>query len=291
MKLNRDKYAEATGTVRMLEKKILHKSSLERIIDSQTASEALKLLIQNTSVSFGESEVTAAAYEAALQTELDGMYSLLYDICEDKAIVDILKLKYIYLDKKTSEKKFAEQEGLKVNPQEIDLRLDAEYYAELLKMANDIDCEFISDYYKCEADFYNLKMILRAKAMKKPFAEIRPSLCKDGSIPTAKLFEWYDMSFEQIRDSVFYQYFGSALIHGFDAFLNSGSLGAFELACDNYLISRVKQSKMIAFGPEVLFCYALAKENELKQFRLIMSCKNNGISNELLRERLRDCYA
>lgn len=51
-----------------------------------------------------------------------------------------------------------------------------------------------------------------------------------------------------------------------------------------------KSSKYITFGPEPIFSYIVAKETEIKNLRIIMVSKTNGISPEAIRERVRDLY-
>ncbi|MDK2799758.1 MAG: V/A-type H+/Na+-transporting ATPase subunit [Clostridiales bacterium] len=46
----------------------------------------------------------------------------------------------------------------------------------------------------------------------------------------------------------------------------------------------------MAFGIEPLVAYLMAKENEIKIVRIIMVGKINNISNEIIRERLREAY-
>jgi V/A-type H+-transporting ATPase subunit C len=47
----------------------------------------------------------------------------------------------------------------------------------------------------------------------------------------------------------------------------------------------------VPYGPETVFAYIAAKENEIRQARIILTCKANGVSPDVLRERLRDNYA
>ena len=65
---------------------------------------------------------------------------------------------------------------------------------------------------------------------------------------------------------------------------------AFELAADNAVNGFLADSERIAFGPAAVVGYLAAVENEIMAIRIILTGKLMGIDPKLLRERLRDCY-
>lgn len=69
------------------------------------------------------------------------------------------------------------------------------------------------------------------------------------------------------------------------------SISAFEKWCDDYIIRilRTQRSEPFTIGP--LVAYIVAKQTEMKAVRLILTAKNNGISDSVIRERIRDMYA
>lgn len=68
------------------------------------------------------------------------------------------------------------------------------------------------------------------------------------------------------------------------------SLSAFERWCDNQIIDYIRPQKYNPFGIAPLAAYILARENEIKTVRIILSGKLNGFPDEFIRERLRDMY-
>ena len=68
------------------------------------------------------------------------------------------------------------------------------------------------------------------------------------------------------------------------------SASEFERWCDNALIRRLRSQKYEYFGVGPLAAYYLAKENELKSVRIILSGKKTGMTAESLRERVREMY-
>lgn len=80
--------------------------------------------------------------------------------------------------------------------------------------------------------------------------------------------------------------------HGFreaaDAIKESPS--AFERWCDNRLIETILPEKTNPFSMGPVIAYYLARQNEIKTVRIILTAKANGFSEEATRERIRKMY-
>ena len=70
----------------------------------------------------------------------------------------------------------------------------------------------------------------------------------------------------------------------------SESLTAFERACDDLMIRRIQAEKDDYFTLGPLAAYVLARENEIKCVRMILTGKQNGLPAEVLRESMRMTY-
>lgn len=68
------------------------------------------------------------------------------------------------------------------------------------------------------------------------------------------------------------------------------SPSAFERWCDNQLIKTIKPQKYNPFSAGPLVAYLLARENEIKTVRIILTAKLNGLPEEQIRERIREMY-
>ena len=68
------------------------------------------------------------------------------------------------------------------------------------------------------------------------------------------------------------------------------SLAAFELWCDNLLMTKIRPQKANPFTISPIAAYILAREGEFKTVRIILSGKLNSLSEESIRERLREAY-
>ena len=60
---------------------------------------------------------------------------------------------------------------------------------------------------------------------------------------------------------------------------------------DNFLMAKLKEQKIVPFGPAAMIGYLYAKEIESKNLRIIyLIGKINKVPEEILRSRVRDTY-
>lgn len=68
------------------------------------------------------------------------------------------------------------------------------------------------------------------------------------------------------------------------------SNSAFERWCDNTVIHTIKSQKYISETPGPVIAYYLARMNEIKTVRIIVTCKQNQVPYEDIKERVREMY-
>ena len=68
------------------------------------------------------------------------------------------------------------------------------------------------------------------------------------------------------------------------------SSSAFERWCDNLIIKHIRPQKYNSFTISPLAAYILARENEIKSVRILLSGKLNDLPEDSIRERLREMY-
>ena len=68
------------------------------------------------------------------------------------------------------------------------------------------------------------------------------------------------------------------------------SLSSFERWCDNRLIDSLRAQKRNPFSVGPVVAFYLARQNEIKTARIILTAKANGFSDEEIRERVRSMY-
>jgi len=68
------------------------------------------------------------------------------------------------------------------------------------------------------------------------------------------------------------------------------SIGEFEKWCDNKKLAYAKTAKAESFGFAPILAFLIGKAFEVQAVRIILACKENGWSEDIIRERLRDAY-
>jgi V/A-type H+-transporting ATPase subunit C len=176
------------------------------------------------------------------------------------------------------------------NPQSIDIAVDKAMFRHMLKLCEKLSSEMIAGHVKAQIDFYNLKTLLRAKNMKKPAAFVSGCIIPGGNVDESFFTANYNKAPSALVQPGFYKSFGAALKKGVEEFEKSGNFSQLERLLDNYLIEETKKAKYITYGPEIVYAYLFSKENEIRQVRIVLAGKRNGIRPETLKERLRECY-
>ena len=80
------------------------------------------------------------------------------------------------------------------------------------------------------------------------------------------------------------------ILKGLDAFQKGAGLSALEKERDNYLISMVQKAKFEENSILPVIAYLLAREQEAKCLRLILTAKRNRLPDSVITERLRELY-
>lgn len=178
----------------------------------------------------------------------------------------------------------------KKDPQLIDIYLDNTYFTELLELAEESQVDLFIEYAKNLIDFTNIRTLLRAKKQEKDVEFLRQIIIEGGNVRKETYLDLLNREVSSDTD-VFkkleiYKYIKEAL----DSFKERGNLSDFEREMDNYFIDLIKDVKYITYGPEVIFANVLAKEMEIKNLRIILVSKLNGLDSEFIREKLRDTY-
>ena len=70
----------------------------------------------------------------------------------------------------------------------------------------------------------------------------------------------------------------------------SDSSSAFERWCDNRIIEAIRPQKYNSFTIGPLVAYVLARQNEIKTVRIILTGKLNHLPDDAIRERVREMY-
>jgi len=89
-------FSQVIPRLRVYETKLLDKSKFDRMIDSNSANEALKVLQETEYANIMSNVKRAEDYEVILSEELKRVFQLMYDISPAKSLVDLMSIKYDY---------------------------------------------------------------------------------------------------------------------------------------------------------------------------------------------------
>ncbi|HQD28113.1 V-type ATP synthase subunit C [Acetivibrio saccincola] len=93
-KIDNSKYIYAVSRIRAIEKKLLTNSSFERMIESKTPDEALKILIE-ADYGYG-TDVKVFQYEVLLKEEYNKVYELLKELAPEPEIINMFLISNDY---------------------------------------------------------------------------------------------------------------------------------------------------------------------------------------------------
>ncbi len=175
------------------------------------------------------------------------------------------------------------------NPQRMDIDLDKHYYAAHLDMDRKLSDEFLMGYTRLRIDAVNLKTVIRCRRNGMDDAVLEQALipggkvalmfivaAAHGALDLAQVFAAGDLQGPAKL--------GQAVLEG------ELRLSEFEMACDNALTRYLDNAKLIAFGTASVVAFLDGLESEIIAVRVILRGKLNGVSSEVLKERLCEAY-
>jgi len=182
------------------------------------------------------------------------------------------------------------------DPQLVDTILDKAHYSYLSRFLSERKEDFLQEFVSVQADLTNIKSFIRVRHVAEGDGLRARELLRKVFVPGGKLeldslMAQLDESLTAFAERFARDPWGEVVAEGIASWERDGSLTTYEKLADNFLLSHMKKSRLIAFGPEPLVAYFWAKENEVKLIRIVMVGKINGLPAKDIKERLRDVYA
>ena len=165
-----------------------------------------------------------------------------------------------------------------------DIILDRAALKALLKAGKEAEDPVLNEYAQVTAVSADIRCALRAARSGRDGETIKEMLVEVPGLDLADLTEAALNGRQAVSDYLAltpYALLAPAL---------SQSMSAFECACDNLLIERIRPQLYESEKPGPLAAYVIARENEIKCIRLLLSGKLNGLPENVLRESLRNSY-
>ncbi len=323
-------YLYISSRVKAMEKDLLTKERMNKMLEARTNEEAAKVL---TECGYGDFTipVTASEVEEKLSQQRSKLYSDLSVDVPDIRLVDIFRIRFDYhnikvllkaKDMEAAERLFIDAgriavETMKNVLNQMDMReipmgmTEAIYQAKevLSQTGNPQKADFLLDK-ACYQEMLDLaeasgslflvnfvKINIDAINLRSAVRSVRMN--KSIEFIRSVMLPGGNVPEENIVQGAVS---GSGLETAFAAtelrdaaaagvkILKTGRMTEFEKLCDDAIMSFLDGAKYKAFGPETAVGYIYAKEAEFSAARIIMMGRLSGLEAETIKERLREAY-
>lgn len=163
-------------------------------------------------------------------------------------------------------------------------------FKELDEIKKSLNYKFTDKLVNAMIDSTNVRTLLRVKKQGKGREFASEVLVTGGSISKDTLVAIINETPENIISKLSTSIYSDLIKEGVESYIATNSANLLEKLSDNYIMDLMKSGKLVTFGPERILSYIYAKETEIKIIRIIMVGKLNNITEEVIRERLRDIY-
>jgi len=187
---------------------------------------------------------------------------------------------------KEAEEEYNKNEDLQL----MEILLDQGYYEIIFNKLKDVNQPFLFYYYKTEIDLLNFIIACRCKIRYIKKSELSKILIKYGNYSIQKIIDIYENSINSWPNYFQKTDYSAIVENGIKQWHDEKSLLELERLSDNYLINLLKIGKYTTFGLESIIAYFYAKENDIKNIRIILYGKKNSLPKDIIKKKIRDAY-
>lgn len=319
-----EKYTYAVARIRALEVSLFSNSTIDQLIACQTYEQCLQFLEEK---GWGDNETSGNA-EAILTREEEKIWEVVKELSIDMKNFDVLSFSKLYHNLKAAIKAVCTQEERRhIFYEDVavpgDMMLEivkekdfyklpehmqhvaAEAYDTLLHTGDGQLCDviidraaldaiysagkasdaaIIRDYAESTVAVADIKVAVRSQKTAKSLDFMKRAMAECESVNTDQLAKAALNGMDAICEYLS----GTAYAQGGEALKESAS--AFERWCDNRIIETISPQKYNAFTIGPVIAYVIARQNEIKTVRIVLSGKQNALPDESIRERVREMY-
>lgn len=323
-------FAHSIARIKAMENRLLGRAKLDSLIDAKDFSDSIKMLQDTQYGEYVASASYESGLKSALEDVYKSMYKIVpvhevidvlavrYDGHNIKSILkgklsgfdtsNILfnvgtiptdNLKHMVMEEdydnmpetivKTVQSAVS---AFKVSgdPQDIDLVVDKGIFEYAMEIAKDSKDNYLVEYVKFNIDITNIKTFIRIKAQERSIEFLDKVFIDGGKLEYSQFASFINESLERFADKLSYTDFYKWSDQGIAEYIRNGDLGSVDRYGDNYIIEHIKKSKFTNLGTEPIVAYIVARENEIRALRIILTGKKSNVHPEKIRERMRDVY-
>ena len=318
------KYTYAVARIRALEVSLFSDAVIGQLMACRTAEEALRLVREK---GWGDPS-GSGDMDSVLKREEEKTWEVIRDVAPDMRVFDVLSLPKLYHNLKAAVKEVCTEkrtpgifyddcdipgeEMLRIienrefsrlpgsmgrvaeealetllhtrDGQLCDVLIDRAALEAIFEAGKRSGESVIEDYADTTVAIADIKIAVRSRKTGKSADFMRSAMAECGSINREQLIRAALAGEEEIARYLE----GTSYAGGADALRESPS--AFERWCDNRMTETMKAQKYETFSVGPLLAYLLARQNEIKTVRIILTGKQNGFPEDALRERIREMY-
>lgn len=171
----------------------------------------------------------------------------------------------------------------------VDTWLDRVTWQRSHQLAAQTGNQFLIGWLRLKTDLINLELLLRARALRIGPETLKNTLLPNDSIPANQVLDLYGATEETIV-AAYAKTPYAALAELCRTYKKQGQAARFGLLSDNLLMRHIRSASRIVSGPEVPLAWALARQAEIKNVRIILTCLRNAVPKAQVRELIRDNY-
>lgn len=187
---------------------------------------------------------------------------------------------------KQSEEEYLKSEDLQL----MEILLDQGYFEVLFNELEVIDQPFLFYFYKIKIDLLNIMITCRCKVRHIRKSKISEILIKYGNLSPQKFISIYENSVHSWPNYFQKTDYASLIENGIKYWQDEKSLLELERLSDNFLLNLLKVGKYTSFGLESVIAYYYAKENDIKNIRMILNGKRYLLPKDSINKKIRETY-
>ncbi|MEG0227891.1 MAG: V-type ATPase subunit [Lachnospiraceae bacterium] len=317
-------YTYAVARIRAMEVSLFSQAAIEQLLACKTEKQCLQFLAEK---GWGASD-TALNAETILNKEREKTWELMRELVTDMSVFDVLSYPDLFHNLKAAIKESATKDtnanifynDCEISGEEMMEIVKTKDFAKLPESMRSVAQEAFDTFLHthdgqlCDlmVDKATLEAIYRAGKEAKDdiirnYAESTVAVADIKiavrSQKTAKSLEFMGKAMAEC-DTISVNRLAHAALNGEDAIRDylmetpyakgavalSESTSAFERWCDNQMMETIRPQLYNSFTVGPLVAYVLARENEIKTVRIILSGKANELPEDSIRERVREMY-
>lgn len=321
--IRKEDFLFTTGRIRSLERELLGRERMERMIGAKTDEEALKVLYD---CGYQEVLATEPNLERALSRFRRELYISLESYVPVPAVLDVFRLKYDFHNIKTAIKAAArhyDAAKLYIDAGTVPVKLlllsipDGKNPAvpaemntviasssDTLARTGDpqlVDFELDRAMFSCQAKIAQETGSTFLAGYVKLLADIANlrTLSRVRRMGRGRDLLRFALTDEgtvapgkllDVPEDQLPSLYTGTLSAAAAAAASGKEMSTVDRLCDDALVAYIREARFITYGEQPVAAYVAAREFEMTQIRIIMAGRASGLSPEAIRERLRSSY-